>query len=244
MLSSGKAHAVQQEVLLPEIQVDQVVQDELDARNRWISANELYKNTLDLFKKLLSLPPDAQIKLDQAELEKLIAPAQEIVDEIIAAEESRSNDVTPPADAEIEISSPDKNNAGPMEIDEIAAIKLGLNNRLDLRKARGEVYDAQRAVVVTADALGAELTLFGSINPISLSLATSLDTFVGLISHCCAMADPVFSPSVSKNTFAAATCFSKNDIISSRISFACGLTNHGMKLSIDSTLCRILSTFS
>jgi outer membrane protein TolC len=147
---------------LPEIQVDQAVQDELSARNQWIGATESYKNTVDLFKNLLSLPPDAHIKLDQGALEKLIAPAQVIVEEIIADTESRSNDVTPPADAEIELSLPDKKNAGPMEIDEIAAIKLGLGNRLDLRKAQGEVYDAQRSVVVAADALGAELTLFGS----------------------------------------------------------------------------------
>jgi outer membrane protein TolC len=149
---------------LPEIQVDQAVQDELVARDRWISATESYKNTLDLFKNLLSLPPDARIKLDYSELDKLIAPAQKIVDEITAAEQSRLNDVTPPADAEIELSHPDKKNAGPLEIDEVAAIKLGLGNRLDLRKVQGEVYDAQRAVVVAADALGAELTLFGSAN--------------------------------------------------------------------------------
>ncbi len=147
---------------LPEIQVDQAVQDELASRNRWVSDTESYKNTFDLFKNLLSLPTDARIKLDYAELDKLIAPAQKIVDEIMAVEQSSLNDVTPPADAEVELVFPDKKNAGPMEIDEITAIKLGLENRLDLRKVQGEVYDAQRAVVVAADALRAELTLFGS----------------------------------------------------------------------------------
>ncbi len=147
---------------LPEIQVDQAVQDELSARDRWIGATESHKNTLDLFKNLLSLPPDARIKLDYSELDKLIAPAQKIVDEITAQEQSPLNGVTPPADAEVELVLPDKKNAGPLEIDEVAAIKLGLENRLDLRKVQGEVYDAQRSVVVAADALGAELTLFGS----------------------------------------------------------------------------------
>jgi outer membrane protein TolC len=37
-----------------------------------------------------------------------------------------------------------------------------LDNRLDLRVARGQVFDAQRFVVVKADALRAELTLLGS----------------------------------------------------------------------------------
>jgi outer membrane protein TolC len=39
---------------------------------------------------------------------------------------------------------------------------LALAKRLDLRVKQGQVYDAQRAVVVTADALGAELTLLGT----------------------------------------------------------------------------------
>jgi len=46
-------------------------------------------------------------------------------------------------------------------MDKSLAIELGLENRLDLRVAQGKVYDAQRVVVVSADALGAELTLFG-----------------------------------------------------------------------------------
>lgn len=49
-----------------------------------------------------------------------------------------------------------------MEMDPGQAIQLALAHRLDLRIARGEVYDAQRAVVVAADALRPEITLFGS----------------------------------------------------------------------------------
>ena len=41
-------------------------------------------------------------------------------------------------------------------------IRLSLVNRLDLRVAQESVYDAQRGVVVAADQLGAELTLFGT----------------------------------------------------------------------------------
>jgi outer membrane protein TolC len=67
-----------------------------------------------------------------------------------------------PADAPVELNEPSREKAGPLEIDEVLAIRLSLDNRLDLRVAQGEVYDAQRAVVVAADALGAELTLFGS----------------------------------------------------------------------------------
>jgi outer membrane protein TolC len=44
-------------------------------------------------------------------------------------------------------------------MDESVATKLALDNRLDLRIANGEVYDAQRQVVVAADALRAGLTV-------------------------------------------------------------------------------------
>ena len=46
-------------------------------------------------------------------------------------------------------------------MEETEAIQIGLENRLDLRNSEGKVFDAQRAVVVQADALRAELTLLG-----------------------------------------------------------------------------------
>jgi len=49
-----------------------------------------------------------------------------------------------------------------LEIDGPLAIRLGLENRLDLRVSLGRVYDAQRKCVVLADQLGAELTLLGN----------------------------------------------------------------------------------
>jgi len=49
-------------------------------------------------------------------------------------------------------------------LEEEVALQLAFDNRLDLWIAQGRVFDAQRAVVVAADALGAELTLFGSAN--------------------------------------------------------------------------------
>jgi len=49
-----------------------------------------------------------------------------------------------------------------MEITEVNAIQLAFDNRLDLKVSDGKVYDAQRAVVVAADALRAELTFLGA----------------------------------------------------------------------------------
>ena len=50
-------------------------------------------------------------------------------------------------------------NAGPFEMAESKAIALAFKNRLDLRIAKGRIQDAQRAVVIAADSLGAELKL-------------------------------------------------------------------------------------
>jgi len=164
--------------MLPEIQVDQAVQDELRARNRWISATESYKSRLDSFKDLLGLPPDAAIELDRSDLETLVAPASELVVESAKEEGLSKNKQTSPADAPIELVPANYENAGPLELKQDRAIQLALENRLDLRMAQGKVYDAQRAVVVLADALGAELTLFGSADlgeGRSVSSATSDD---------------------------------------------------------------------
>ena len=147
---------------LSEIQVDQAVQSELRARNSWISAQELYKNRLDAFKSTIGLPPDALIELDRKDLEQLRVPTSKLVEEIEGQEDSEEVQETPPADAPIVLIPPSDEGAGPLEIDESTAIRLALDNRLDLRTALGEVYDAQRQVVVRADALRGELTLLGS----------------------------------------------------------------------------------
>ena len=125
---------------------------------------ERYKNQLDTFKNTLGLPPDAQIEPDMNDLDLFRRPAEELVKEIIQSEESSTTEDTPPADAEVELMPPSVEDAGPLEIDEPLAIKLSLENRLDLKVTIGAVYDAQRQVVVRADALGAELTLLGAAN--------------------------------------------------------------------------------
>ncbi len=151
---------------LPEIQVDQTLQDELRARNRWISASQSYKRSLDSFKNLLGLPPDAHIELDRAELEQLAASLNEAPAPGAQDKNKNENDLKKEKfssiDELISLMQPDKKNAGPLEMNESLAIKLGLDNRLDLRITQGKVYDAQRAVIAKADALGAELTFLGT----------------------------------------------------------------------------------
>jgi outer membrane protein TolC len=145
-----------------EIEVDQAIQRELSARNSWISAQQQLKSSLDSFKNTLGLPTDALIKLDPNDLVNLRSRSEKILEEMRTAPQQEASVTAPPADADVELAPASYEDAGPFEIDETVAIKLALKNRLDLQAAIGAVYDAQRQVVVKADALRAGLTLGGT----------------------------------------------------------------------------------
>jgi len=149
---------------LPAIQVDQAVQSELGARSGWIRAQLQLKDGLDSFKSSIGLPPDALIELDRADLDMLTAPAAQIVADTVREATTETAQETLPADAEVTLEAPNYEGAGPYELDESVALRLALQNRLDLHATNGRVYDAQRRVVVAADRLRAELTLGGSAN--------------------------------------------------------------------------------
>ncbi len=145
---------------LPEIQVDQSVQDELRARNSWISAMQGAAQSLDRFKITLGLPTDASIELDPREFDILLK--SERYSPYLSASGSEHIEDVPAADAPVTLQPPSMDDAGPMELDESDAILIALMNRLDLRVAVGEIIDAQRGVVVAADNLRADITLLGS----------------------------------------------------------------------------------
>jgi outer membrane protein TolC len=141
------------------IEVDQSVQQELSSRNNWISAQINFQARLDSMKNLLGLPPDAQIELDRDELNNLNATTQKIIDQ--SALGSMMEVDVPNADAPVELRPMTNEGAGSLEMDVNKAIEIALENRLDLRQAIGNVYDKQRAVVVAADNLRAQLDLVG-----------------------------------------------------------------------------------
>lgn len=68
---------------LTEIEVDQAVQNELSARNNWISALQNFESRLDSFKTILGLPPDAAIVLDPNELAVLRTRAEALFGDIL-----------------------------------------------------------------------------------------------------------------------------------------------------------------
>ena len=56
----------------PELEVDQARQNELSARVRYVQSRENYKARLDNLKIALSLPTDANVDVDEKELERLV----------------------------------------------------------------------------------------------------------------------------------------------------------------------------
>lgn len=145
---------------LPEIQVDQSRQDELRARNSWISAVQSAEQSLDRFKLTLGLPPDATIELDNSAFEKLLQ--SERYAKYLSPSSADDIEEVPPADAPVVLEPPSSEDAGPVELDQSDAVLIALTNRLDLRVAVGRIVDAQRGVAIAADNLRADITLLGS----------------------------------------------------------------------------------
>ena len=146
---------------LPEIQVDQATQDELRARSRWITARQSYGRRLDAFKMFLGLPVDADLDLDASELKRLTVTLAPLLKAPVG---TAPDAATQPfaADAPVVLVEPGGKKAGPREMDEVTAIRLALERRLDLKTALDQVEDAQRKIVVAADQLRAGLTFTGS----------------------------------------------------------------------------------
>ena len=143
------------------IEVGRAAQNELRARARWITAMAAGESRLDRFKQLLGIPTDADIALDRTELDRLKAYAAKITSDVMGDASSLTAKGTSIQNGGIALLPPGREHAGPFEMEVGSAIRLGLKNRLDLIISAGRVYDAQRSVVVKADALGAEFTLFG-----------------------------------------------------------------------------------
>ncbi len=163
---------------LDVIQLGQAVQGELSARNQWVSAKQSYESSLDSFKVRLGLPADAGIELDRDELARLVEAARKNLLQSSQADVASvdPNELAVPADAPVELLEPSIQGAGPYEIDTERAVRLALDNRLDLKQLQGKVFDAQREVVYRADQLRAELNLGGSVRSGGLTSPTSEDT--------------------------------------------------------------------
>ena len=77
--SARRARRLADAGILPEIQFDQAIQDELRARDRWISSIQSYNRSIDQFKIVLGIPTDSSIVLDRDELDRLAASVQPLI---------------------------------------------------------------------------------------------------------------------------------------------------------------------
>jgi len=144
---------------IPEFQFDQAVQQELSARDGWIRARQSYASRIDKFRISLGLPTDAEVELDSKELARLLEAASALTEGVEVTDYAGE---VPAADAPIVLREPSEEHAGIFELEPQEAIALAFEFRLDLRTAKGRVEDAQRKVMVAADALRPELSLLGS----------------------------------------------------------------------------------
>ncbi len=176
--SSRRAQRMADAARFRAIQVDQARQEELRARDRWIRAQQSYARGLDSFKITLGLPTDANIELDEAELERLAEMAKKVmpIERSGAVPAEPATLGTSDADSPVELVPPSRKDGGPLELEPSEAVRLALEHRLDLRTALGRVYDAQRGVVVAADNLRAELTLAGTAQAGSRRSLSSADS--------------------------------------------------------------------
>jgi len=146
VVSANRAKSMAEAGRLPEFQVDQAQQDKLRSYNRAINSRQSAEQTLNRFKVQLGLPPDAKIKLKREAFIQLVKEA-----------EQRSKE---PIDL----------------LEDHELIVLALENRLDMRTSAGKVFDAQRAVIVAADALRSEVSLLGSASTGSSRSLSSADS--------------------------------------------------------------------
>lgn len=145
--------------LMPEYQFDQAIQNELSARVSWVSARQSYEKSLEAFRVLLGLPPDAQVYPKRDELEAILKSCSEMSKSMQVAD--YSGDV-PSADAPVILVEPDRKHSGPNEIDTLKALKLAFECRPDLLNMKDMIEDAQREVLIAEDGLRAELTIGGT----------------------------------------------------------------------------------
>ncbi|NQU76639.1 MAG: TolC family protein, partial [Planctomycetes bacterium] len=162
IISTRRARRLADAGRLPQIQVDQTQQDELRARDRWVAAQQAYARRLDSYKITLGLPTDANVDLDRGELKRL--PPSVVVDPVASATTqpvatTSAPATSPMADSPVDLIRPTRQGGGRLEMAAEKAVSIALDNRLDLRTVLDRVYDAQRQVVVAADALRAGLNL-------------------------------------------------------------------------------------
>ncbi len=147
---------------IQEIEVDQAAQNELRARQRWLAADQSARQALDAFKMLIGLPPDAAMALAPDDRIQAAGSAMDPSPDPAGRDREEPTDAAANRETAWTLDTLDDDETEPWAQQEAQAIRTALAQRLDLKKSNGQVYDAQRSVVVAADRLRMEATLLGS----------------------------------------------------------------------------------
>lgn len=154
MISTRRSRRMADANRMSQADFDQSRQSELSARNSWISASESYDASLESFKGLLGLPPDAKVELLERDLEDLNVAVARFA-KVTLEDTGRSE-----TDSAIVIERPKSvDEEGVLKNQVDAAIQLAVKNRLDFRSYWDRIEDAQRQVLIAEDGLRAEVTL-------------------------------------------------------------------------------------
>ena len=156
ILSAKRARRMSEAGRMPDNQVSQAKQRELEARQNWIRAEEQFLRALDSFKLTLGLPTDCEMHLDRTILKGL---NNKYAENLVPKEEKEN---FTEKEGKIDLIQPTRDGGGPLELEEGKALEIALNKRLDLLISKSRVEDAQRKVIVARDRLDPKLNLTGS----------------------------------------------------------------------------------
>ncbi|MCM8540007.1 MAG: TolC family protein [Lentisphaeraceae bacterium] len=157
ILSAKRAKRMSEAGRLPDNQVSQAKQRELESRQNWVRAEEQYLRALDAFKLTLGLPTDCRLDPDRSILQNL----NEKYTKDLLPDDDQSITYTE-KEGKINLIKPDREGGGPLELEEDKALTIALNKRLDLLVSESRVEDSQRQIIIARDRLDPELNLAGS----------------------------------------------------------------------------------
>ena len=156
ILSAKRAKRMSEAGRLPDNQVSQAKQRELESRQNWVRAEEQYLRALDSFKATLGLPTDCKLDLDRDILKN---QNEKYTKDLLPEEKAITYKEQ---DGEINLIKPNRIGGGPLELEESKALTIALNKRLDLLVSESRVEDSQRQIIIARDRLDPELNLVGS----------------------------------------------------------------------------------
>ena len=158
IIARKRAEAMEKADRMARFEVDQALQDEIRARNRWLNARTSYEQQLDQFKINLGLPTDVNIELgltlEQAEGQALTGRLDYLTSRDQAEDAGRrvginENSLLPVLDARVDLTLNDRGRNAPLDFDwntRSDTGRLDLELPLDRKTERNDYRQASIAL--------------------------------------------------------------------------------------------------